>query len=128
MAERPDQGEGADTARHPTTDSDPNGDEPKVLLASVKNTGNPNRTDKRLVGETRATVVKRDVGIVPLSVGSEGRHGFRDDGLIVRNRRMRTRLSGGGGGVALGPRAWRPPIPIGLAQLNSGLAGPKKIR
>jgi len=53
------------------------------------------------------------VGVVPLSVGNEGRYGFRSDGLIVRNRRMRTRLSGGVGGAALGPRARRPPIPIG---------------
>jgi len=81
VAQRPDQGAGADEARHQEADSDPGGDEPEVLLATVKDVGHPNRTDKRLAEETRATVVKRDVGVVPLSVGNEGRYDFRNDGL-----------------------------------------------
>jgi len=47
----------------------------------------------------QSSVVKRNVGVVSLYVGTEGRYCFRNGGLIVRSRWMRTLLSGGVGGV-----------------------------
>ena len=103
-------GAGAPETGRRKADGDPDGDEPEKLLAHIQNAGNADRDDKRVVGEAGSAVAQGNVGVVPLSVGSEGVVSLRDDGLIVRNRPVRTRMRGGVAGDRAEANHLGPPL------------------